>query len=68
MAENQNFENLIAEAAAQPKSYENDGEKIETHSLGDLVAAAKFRRQCKAGRNPFRSLGLAKISTEGPQP
>ena len=36
------LESKIAEVAEQPKSYENDGEKITNHSLQDLTEADKY--------------------------
>lgn len=57
----------IAEVAGQPKSYENDGEKITNHSLQDLAEADKYLARKRAGRNPFAALHGARISTQGPE-
>ena len=57
----------ILEIADQPKSYENDGEKITNHSLQDLTAAESFLARRKAAKNPFSALKIARISTQGPE-
>lgn len=61
------LESKIAEVAEQPKSYENDGEKITNHSLQDLTEADKYLGRKRAGRNPFAALHGAKMSTQGPE-
>lgn len=57
----------IAEVANQPKSYENDGEKITNHSLQDLAEADQFLARKNAAKNPFSALKIARISTQGPE-
>jgi len=61
------LESKIAEVAEQPKSYENDGEKITNHSLKDLTEADKYLGRKRAARNPFAALHGAKMSTQGPE-
>lgn len=61
------LESKIAEVAEQPKSYENDGEKITNHSLQDLTEADKYLGRKRAARNPFAALRGAKMSTQGPE-
>ena len=61
------IENKITEVAGQPKTYENDGEKITNHSLPELIEADRHLAKKRAGRNPFAILHIAKISTQGPQ-
>ena len=61
------LEPKIEEIAAQPKSYENDGEKITNHSLKELADADKYLAGKRAARNPFAALKIAKISTQGPE-
>ena len=63
----ENLEDKIAEVAAQPKSYENDGEKITNHSLQDLAKADEYLAKKRAARNPFAALHGARISTQGPE-
>ena len=63
----ENLEDKIAEVAAQPKSYENDGEKITNFSPQELAAADAFIAGKKAARNPFRALKIARMSTQGPE-
>ena len=62
----QNLEKKIAEQAALPKSYENDGEKITNHSLTEIIEADKYLSRRRACRNPFGALKIVKISTQGP--
>ena len=57
----------IAEVAEQPKSYENDGEKITNHSLPELAAADKYLGRKRAAKNPFAALHGVRISTQGPE-
>ena len=61
------LESKIAEVAEQPKSYENDGEKITNHSLQDLTEADKYFGRKRAARNPFAALHGVRISTQGPE-
>ena len=61
------LESKIAEVAEQPKSYENDGEKITNHSLQELTEADKYLGRKRAGRNPFAALLGARMSTQGPE-
>lgn len=49
-------EEALKKALSQPKSAEVDGQRVENHSLGDLVKAAKFfaSSQAAKARRPFR--------------
>lgn len=67
MSENSDLTRQIAETAAGPKSYENDGEKISSHPLPDLIAADRHLSRKKVARNPFGALKIAQISTQGPE-
>lgn len=58
---------LIQQTASQPKSYENDGEKLTNHSLPELIEANKHLTRKKAARNPFKALKIARIITQGPE-
>lgn len=58
---------IMIEVAKQPKSYENDGEKITNHSLKELAEADQYIARKKAGKNPFSALKYARISTQGPE-
>jgi hypothetical protein len=60
-------ESKMAELISQPKSYENDGEKITNFTPQELAAADAFIAQKKAARNPFRALKIARMSTQGPE-
>ena len=62
-----NIESRIAETAQQPKSYENDGEKITNHSLPELIEADRYLAKKKASRNPWGAIKGARISTQGPE-
>ena len=61
-----NLEKHVENVASQPKSYENDGEKITNHSLPELIEADRHIKRCKSGKNPWKALKLVKISTQGP--
>ena len=45
------MEEIIEESAANPKTMETDGMKVEEHSLGDLIKADKYLEQKKAAKN-----------------
>ena len=60
-------ESKIAELISQPKSYENDGEKITNFTPQELAAADAFIAGKKAAKNPFRALKMARMSTQGPE-
>lgn len=61
------LDNRISEVAGQPKKYENDGEKIENHSLPEMVEADKYLARKRAARNPFSAIAGVRISTQGPE-
>ena len=61
------IEEKISEVAAQPKKYENDGEKIENHSLPEMIEADKYLGRKRAARNPFAAVAGVRISTQGPE-
>ncbi len=63
----EDMKNKIAEVAGQPKKYENDGEKIENHSLPDMIEADKYLGRKRAARNPFAAIAGVRISTQGPE-
>ena len=56
------IDDAIVEAAQNPLKYEIDGEKAESHSLSDMIAAAKYMERRRAAANPLRCLRFAKIS------
>ena len=60
-------ESKMTELISQPKSYENDGEKITNFTPQELAAADAFIAGKKAARNPFRALKIARMSTQGPE-
>lgn len=49
------------------KSYETDGEKITYEDSTQAIEAEKWERKKKAARNPWKRLGIFKISTQGPE-
>lgn len=57
----------IEEQITQPLIYENDGERVENHSLKDVIEAAKYLVRRKAAKNPFNCMKKVQISTEGPR-
>ena len=60
-------ESQMTELISQPKSYENDGEKITNFTPQELAAADAFIAGKKAARNPFKALKIARMSTQGPE-
>ena len=60
-------ESKMTELISQPKSYENDGEKITNFTPQELAAADAFIAGKKAAKNPFRALKIARMSTQGPE-
>ena len=43
----------VKKALGQPKQIEVDGQKVENHSLGDVISAAKFLASSDAARSRF---------------
>lgn len=57
----EDLEQKILENALAPKSAEVDGQKIENHSIADLIEAAKFAAASRAVKSGRLGLRFAKM-------
>ena len=60
-------EEHIAEALELPESYELDGERQKSRSIGEVIEGLKYLSRRKAGANPFGALHRTTILTQGPE-
>ena len=69
MSEEENQKNILEEAlvkaASGPKSAEVDGQKVEQHSLPDLIEADRYLASKKAAKSRTCGLKFAKMSHSG---
>lgn len=69
MSEEENQKNTLEEAlvkaASGPKSAEVDGQKVEQHSLPDLIEADRYLASKKAAKSRTCGLKFAKMSHSG---
>ena len=63
--EEKNLEENIRENASGPKSAEVDGQKVEQHSLPDLIAADEYLASKKAIKSRTSGLKISKLSHSG---
>lgn len=59
------IEEAIQDAALAPKRVESDGVKVESHSLPDLIDAAKHVAGKTAAKNPFGGIRFVKVIHPG---
>ncbi len=65
MGEEQAMEDNIRGNAAGPRSAEVDGQKVEQHSLPDLIAADEYLASKKAIKSRTSGLKFSKLSHSG---
>ena len=69
MSEKDSTKNTVEEALAKalsgPKSAEVDGQKVEQHSLPDLIEADRYLASKKAAKSRACGLKFAKMSHSG---
>ena len=63
--EEKNLEENIRRNAVGPKSAEVDGQKVEQHSLPDLIAADEYLASKKAIKSRTSGLKISKLSHSG---
>lgn len=61
----EDLEQKILESALSPKSAEMDGQKVEQHSISDLIEAAKFAAASKAVKSGRLGIRIAKMIPGG---
>lgn len=59
------LENRIVENASGPKSAEIDGQKVEQHSLSDVIEADKYLASKSALKRRSRGLKFNKLQPSG---
>lgn len=64
MADEQN-ENLVSDAAANPKRIKGDQGEVEFHSLPDLIETEKHLAAKKALKSPNRGFQIGKFRAGG---
>ena len=65
MPEDKQVEDTIRENASGPRSAEVDGQKVEQHSLPDLIAADEYLASKKAIKSRTSGLKFSKLSHSG---
>ena len=65
MSEESVIEDAIRKNASGPKSAEVDGQKVEQHSLPDLIAADAYLASKKAVKSRNSGLKITKLSHSG---
>jgi len=65
MPEDKQVEDAIRENAVGPKSAEVDGQKVEQHSLPDLIAADEYLASKKAIKSRASGLKITKLCHSG---
>jgi len=63
--EEKNLEENIRENAAGPRSAEVDGQKVEQHSLPDMIAADEYLASKKAMKSRASGLKITKLCHSG---
>ncbi len=58
-------EKKILETALAPKSAEVDGQKVEQHSIRDLIEAAKFAASARVAKSGRLGIRIAKMIPGG---
>lgn len=59
------LENRIIENASGPKSAEIDGQKVEQHSLSDVIEADQYLASKSALKGKSRGLKFSKLQPSG---
>jgi hypothetical protein len=65
MPENKTLEEVLIENASAPKSAEVDGQKVEQHSLKELIEADRYVTVKKAMKSRNSGLKISKLSHSG---
>ena len=65
MPENKTIEEVLIENASAPKSAEVDGQKVEQHSLKELIEADRYVTSKKATKSRTSGLKFNKLSHSG---
>ena len=65
MPEETQIEDAIKRNASGPKSAEVDGQKVEQHSLPDLIAADEYLASKKAVKTRTSGLKISKLCHSG---
>ena len=65
MPENKTLEEVLIENASAPKSAEVDGQKVEQHSLKELIEADRYVTSKKAIKSRNSGLKISKLSHSG---
>jgi len=65
MSKEKNIEDVIKENAGNPKSAEVDGQRVEQHSLSELIKADAYLAKKKAARRTGCGVKFAKMEHSG---
>jgi hypothetical protein len=65
MPENKTLEEVLIENASAPKSAEVDSQKVEQHSLKELIEADRYVTSKKAMKSRNSGLKISKLSHSG---
>ena len=63
----QNFDEVILKNASGPKSAQVDGQRVEQHSLDDVIKADRYLALKKAAKSRTNGLMFTKLSHSGAQ-
>ena len=63
----QNFDEVIRKNASGPKSAQVDGQRVEQHSLDDVIKADRYLALKKAAKSRTGGLKFTKLSHSGAQ-